>query len=214
MAKRATRTSTMTDRKSKTTATPAVTSARRKAAAPRRKSSGLGLTSVTPTLARLAKEMTAAMATAAAPGDAIALLKADHRKVEQLFEDFEAAERNAEKGKLAAQICLELRVHAKIEEELLYPPAHEEIEEDIVDEAIVEHAVAKNLIKQIEAMKPGEHLFDAKVKVLGEYIKHHVKEEENEMFPQLRQSGLDLAELGAQLKARKQELLEQISAKR
>ncbi len=214
MAKRATRTSTTTVRKTKTTAAPAGTSERRKATAPRRKSSGLGLTSLTPTLVRLAKEMTAALAAAATPGDAIALLKADHRKVEQLFKDFEATERNADKGKLAALICLELRVHAKIEEELLYPPAHEEIEEDIVDEAIVEHAGAKNLIKQIEAMKPGEHLFDAKVKVLSEYIKHHVKEEENEMFPQLRQSGLDLAELGAQLKARKQQLLEQLSAKR
>lgn len=212
MAKRATRTSTPAARKTKTARTPAT--ARRQTAAPRRKASGLGLTSITPTLTRLAKEMTAAMASAIAPEDAIGLLKADHRKVEQLFKDFEAAQRNAEKGKLAAQICLELRVHAKIEEELLYPPAHEKIEEDIVDEAMVEHAGAKNLIKQIEAMKPGEHLYDAKVKVLSEYIKHHVKEEENEMFPQLRQSGMDLTELGARLKARKQQLLEQLSAKR
>ncbi len=212
MAKRATRTSAPAARKTKTARTPAT--ARRKTAAPRRKAGGLGLTSITPTLTRLAKEMMAALSSAIAPEDAIGLLKADHRKVEQLFKDFEAAERNAEKGKLAAQICLELRVHAKIEEELLYPPAHEKIEEDIVDEAMVEHAGAKNLIKQIEVMKPGEHLYDAKVKVLSEYIKHHVKEEENEMFPQLRQSGMDLTELGGRLKARKQQLLEQLSAKR
>lgn len=214
MAEHATGKSTATARKTKTATRSVGPSTSRKAAAARRKPGGLGLTNITPSLARLAKEMTATLAAAITPDDAIALLKNDHRKVEQLFKDFEAAGRNADKGKLAAQICLELRVHAKIEEELLYPPAHEEIEEDIVDEAIVEHAGAKNLIKQIEAMKPGEHLYDAKVKVLGEYIKHHVKEEENEMFPQLRQSGMDLAELGAQLKARKQQLLDQLSAKR
>lgn len=208
MAKRATRTSAPAARKAATRST-----ARRKTATPR-KSSGLGLTAITPALTKLAKEMTATMSAAVAPADAISLLKADHRKVESLFEAFEAAERNTEKGKLAAQICLELRVHAKIEEELLYPQAHEEIEEDLVDEAVVEHASAKALIKQIEGMKPGEHLYDAKVKVLSEYIKHHVKEEENEMFPQLRQSGMDLKELGAQLMARKQQLLEQLSAKR
>lgn len=178
----------------------------------RGRSGGFGL-SITPALAKLAKQLSAAMAgMTAAPSDAIALLKQDHREVETLFEEFEHLESKAEKGKLAAKICLMLTVHATIEEELLYPPAHEEIEEDLVDEAMVEHACARQLIAQIEAMKPGDHLFDANVKVLGEYIRHHVKEEEGEMFPQLRSSDIDLTELGETLMQRKSELLDRMSA--
>lgn len=198
--------------KAKVAAKPATT--RRKTAARPKASHGLGFSIVTPALTRLARQMTAALAELVAPTDALSLLQQDHRTVKELFEAYEKADRNAEKGRIAGQICLELRVHAKLEEELVYPPAHEKIEEDVVDEAMVEHAAAKNLIEQIEGMKPGEHLYDAKVKVLSEYIKHHVVEEENEMFPQLRSSGIDLEALGEKLRARKQQLLEQLSAKR
>ena len=178
----------------------------------RTSSRSLGI-SITPAMAKFARQMSAAIQEmTTAPADVIALLKQDHREVEAMFEEFEGLDSKAEKGKLAAKICLMLTVHATIEEELLYPQAHEEIEEDLVDEAIVEHASAKQLIAEIEAMSPGDHLFDAKVKVLGEYIKHHVKEEEGEMFPQLRNSDIDLEALGEQLMERKTKLLEQMSA--
>ena len=169
--------------------------------------------SITPALARFARQMGAAIEEMTAPpSDAIALLKQDNREVEAMFKEFEELDSKAEKGKLAAKICLMLTVHATIEEELLYPQAHDEIEEDLVDEAIVEHGSARQLIAEIEAMNPGDHLFDAKVKVLGEYIRHHVKEEEGEMFPQLRSSDIDLEALGEQLMERKTRLLEQMSA--
>ncbi|QDO99626.1 hemerythrin domain-containing protein [Ferrovibrio terrae] len=148
-----------------------------------------------------------------APSDAIALLEKDHREVEAMFEKFEKLESKAEKGQLAAKICTALTVHTMIEEEILYPPAHKKIEHDLVDEAIVEHNGAKQLIAEIEAMKPSEHLYDAKVKVLSEYIKHHVKEEQDEMFPQLRSSGIDLRKLGEQLMQRKVELLGQMGGR-
>lgn len=164
---------------------------------------------VTPAISKMAKEMSDSMEGAMA-SDAVALLEQDHRKVEALFEQFENTESKPEKAQLAAQICLELRLHTQIEEELLYPPAHKAAEADLVDEAIVEHATAKDLIKQIEGMKPSDELYDAKVKVLSEYIKHHVKEEEKEMFPQLRESNLDLTEIGDKLKTRKAELLERL----
>jgi hypothetical protein len=164
-------------------------------------------------IVKAAKEMGKLVSEQVVPSDAIALLKQDHREVEGFFAQFENAESKAEKGKLATKICLALTVHAMIEEELLYPPAHDEIEEDLVDEAIVEHAGAKRLIAEIEQMSPGDHLFDAKVKVLSEYIKHHVKGEEKEMFPQLKNSGIDLRELGAELMQRKVELLAELTGK-
>lgn len=157
-------------------------------------------------IARAAQELKTSLAVAEFPDDAIALLQQDHRKVEALFEDFEHTQSKSEKAMIAAKICLELRVHTQIEEELLYPPAHKEIEHDLVDEATVEHATAKDLINQIETMSPSEHLYDAKVKVLSEYIKHHVKEEENEMFPKLR-GHLNLHDLAARLSKRKVELI-------
>ena len=129
-----------------------------------------------------AQELKTSLAVAEMPDDAIAMLQQDHREVEALFEEFENTQNKAAKAALAAKICLELRVHTQIEEEILYPPAHREIEHDLVDEAIVEHASAKDLIHQIEAMDPSEHLYDAKLKVLSEYVQHHVKEEEKEMF--------------------------------
>ena len=178
----------------------------RKPAASRRRA-------VPPAIARAAREMSRMMEGQSAPTDAIALLEKDHREVEAMFEQFEKLESKPEKAQLAAKICLALTVHTTIEEELLYPPAHKKIEHDLVDEAIVEHNGAKLLIAEIEAMKPSEHLYDAKVKVLSEYIKHHVKEEQDEMFPQLRSSGIDLEDLGEQLMQRKNELLSQMGGR-
>jgi hypothetical protein len=142
--------------------------------------------------------------------DAIALLKADHRKVEELFEQFESASGDGRKQKIAAQICLELTVHAKIEEEIFYPACEGKIEEDLLKEAYVEHDGAKVLIAEIEAGGPDDAYYEAKVKVLSEQIEHHVEEEEKRMegmFAQARHAGLDMDALGAQLRARKEELL-------
>ena len=139
--------------------------------------------------------------------DALALLKADHDLVQELFEKFEKARTEKQKETLAEQICTELTIHAQIEEEIFYPAVREAIgEDDLMDEADVEHSGAKDLIAQIEASAPGEDHFDAKVTVLGEYIKHHVKEEQSEMFPKVRKADLDLEELGAAMSARKAEL--------
>jgi hemerythrin superfamily protein len=145
---------------------------------------------------------------AAPPQDAIALLEADHREVDELFDRYENAESDAQKGDLAAQICLALKVHAQIEEELFYPPARDKTgDTDLVDEAVVEHMGAKTLVAQIEAMKPGQPLNDALVKVLSEQVRHHVEEEETELFPEVRESRMNLDALGAKLATRKAELL-------
>jgi len=142
------------------------------------------------------------------PQDAIALLRADHALVEDLFEQFEKARNERRKQRLATQICLELKIHTQIEEEIFYPAAREVLpkQKDLLDEADVEHASAKDLIEQIEAGKPGDDYWEAKITVLGEYIKHHVKEEHTEMFPKVRKTRLDLKTLGEQLRARKEEL--------
>lgn len=145
--------------------------------------------------------------------DAIKLLKDDHREVEGWFEDFEKTKSDSKKQKLATQICTALRVHTMIEEEIFYPACREAgIEDDMMDEADVEHDGAKNLIEQIEAGAPGDDHWDAKVKVLSEMIKHHVKEEEQRggMFAQAKQSDLDLKELGGALKARKDQLMKEM----
>jgi hemerythrin superfamily protein len=145
--------------------------------------------------------------------DAIELLKGDHRQVEKLFADFEAAE-DEEKDSIAQSICQELTVHAQIEEEILYPAAKEALEDDdkdMVNEAAVEHASAKDLIAQIEGMTVEDEPFNATVKVLSEYIKHHVKEEEKELFPALEDTKLDLEDMGSQLAARKAELLAELA---
>jgi hemerythrin superfamily protein len=140
--------------------------------------------------------------------DAIALLEADHREVEDYFETYESLTDDADKKALADKICLALKVHTQIEEEFFYPPAREKTGDgDLIDEAIVEHMGAKTLIAQIEAGLPGQPLYDAKVKVLGEQVRHHVEEEEQELFPEVRATNLDLEALGAKLAARKAELL-------
>ncbi|WGM40369.1 hemerythrin domain-containing protein [Caulobacter sp. NIBR1757] len=147
--------------------------------------------------------------------DAVALLKADHRKVEELFEKFENAKGDGAKKKLAEQICLELKVHAMIEEEIFYPACEGKIEEDLLKEAYVEHDGAKLLINEIEAGGPDDEFYDAKVKVLSEEIEHHVEEEEKRvegMFSQARKAGLDMDELGRRMFARKEELMEQAKA--
>jgi hemerythrin superfamily protein len=144
------------------------------------------------------------------PDDAIALLIADHKKVKDLFEQFEALSDRSKvnKKKIAAQICLELTVHTHIEEEIFYPAVRGPIkDDDLMDEALVEHAGAKDLIAQISEMDPGDDLYDAKVKVLSEQIEHHVGEEEDEMFPKVRKSKVDLVELGQQMTLRKEELM-------
>ena len=142
--------------------------------------------------------------------DAIQLLKADHRTVEELFEKFEKASGDGRKEKLAKQICTELKVHAMIEEEIFYPALRGKIEDDLLDEAYVEHDGAKVLINDIEAGAPSDDFYDAKVKVLQEEIEHHVKEEEkmnDNMFQQARKADVDLDALGEQMAARKAELM-------
>lgn len=145
--------------------------------------------------------------------DAIALLTTDHKEVKQLFKEFEKLcqqeDVDEEKSDLVEQICSELTIHAQIEEEIFYPAARDAIDEhDIMDEAEVEHTMAKELIAQLGSMEPGDDLYDAKVTVLGEYINHHVQEEEGEMFPKVKKSKLDLGALGDMLSERKQELKE------
>lgn len=147
--------------------------------------------------------------------DAIALLKADHRAVEDLFEKFENTKAAQKKSALAAQICTELVIHTTIEEEIFYPALKGKIDADDLDEAYVEHDGAKLLIGQIMAGAPGDDFYDAKVKVLSEDIKHHVHEEEmpsKGMFAQARAADVDLDALGEQMAARKAELKAQFEA--
>jgi hypothetical protein len=148
--------------------------------------------------------------TRSAPADAIGLLKADHRQVEEWFEEFQSARLDTKKKSLATNICQALKVHTTIEEEIFYPAFLEATEEeDIHHEAEVEHNGAKKLIAEIEAIGPDDEYYDAKVKVLSEMIKHHVKEEEQRdgMFAKARKSDMDLKGLGESLSARKAELM-------
>jgi len=143
---------------------------------------------------------------------AITLLKKDHREVEGWFDEYEQLEDDAEKVALFSKIALALKVHTSIEEEIFYPEERGEVEDDMLDEAYVEHAGAKKLIAEIEAMKPQDEYYDAKVKVLGEYIKHHVKEEEQPggVFAQAKKGDEDLDAMGERMKARKQELMNEL----
>ena len=147
--------------------------------------------------------------------DAIDILKADHEKVTKLFKEFERLhqdESDAEAESVAQEICNELTIHATVEEEIFYPELREAIDdEDLIDEAEVEHATAKDLIADISGMTYADDKFAAKVTVLGEYIAHHVKEEHEEMFPLARKSSLDMVELGARILERKKELQAEMS---
>jgi hemerythrin superfamily protein len=142
------------------------------------------------------------------PKEAIALLRADHKLVNDLFEEYEKARSSNKKKALVKQICTELSVHAQIEEEIFYPAAKQALrDKELIPEATVEHATLKELIAQVADIEPDGELFDAKIKVMSEYVKHHVKEEQNEIFPKVKATKLDLVELGAQLTERKEELL-------
>ena len=142
--------------------------------------------------------------------NAITLLRADHQKVTDLFEKFEKSRATAKKKVIAQEICTELTVHATIEEEIFYPAAKAALNDtEMVPEALVEHDGVKKLIAEIEGSTEGE-MFEARVKVLSELIKHHVKEEQTELFPAVKKTSLDLTALGAQLMARKTELLEEL----
>ena len=147
--------------------------------------------------------------------DAIALLKADHRKVEGLFGQFESTTGKARKEAIAKQICMELTIHTMLEEEIFYPACKDNVEADLLDESYVEHDGAKVMVAQIEAGGPDEEFYDAKVKVLSELIEHHVEEEEKRvegLFAQAREAGLDMDALGEQMAARKQALMAQFKA--
>ena len=152
--------------------------------------------------------------------DACDLLDADHRKVQKMFKEYEeltnSRARSAAQKKmdLARQICMELTVHTQIEEEIFYPACREAIKDtDILDEATVEHQSAKELIQQLEQADEADDMYDAKVKVLGEYVNHHIKEEKNELFPKARAARkLDLVAMRDELEARKEELMAEMGA--
>ena len=142
------------------------------------------------------------------PQNAIALLRADHKKVSELFAQYENTRSPEKKRTIVAEICIELGVHAQIEEEIFYPAVKRALRDrELVPEALVEHASVKSLMAQVEGVKPDGEMFDAKIKVLSEFVKHHVKEEQNEIFPKAAKTKLDMNELGAQLAARKEQLL-------
>ena len=146
--------------------------------------------------------------TAAQPKDAVAMLKADHKRVSGLFEQFEKSRATSTKKKLVSEICMELTVHTTLEEDIFYPAVKAALrDKELVPEANVEHATVKDLIAQVKDVEPGGEEYDAKVKVMSEYVKHHVKEEQNEMFPKARKSKVDLVALGEQMASRKAELL-------
>lgn len=143
--------------------------------------------------------------------DAISILTEDHKKVKKMFGDFDklmkSGNKEAEKGELVEKICEELSIHTQVEEEIFYPAVRAAIDDDdLMDEADVEHAGARDLIAQLEEMEPGDDHYDAKVTVLGENIDHHVKEEQDEMFPKAKKAKLDFDALGAQMLKRKQQL--------
>ena len=155
-----------------------------------------------------ATKKTASRKSAPKPPDATALLRADHQLVSGLFAEYEKARATSRKAKIVAQICTELTVHAQVEEEIFYPAVKAALKDtELVPEATVEHATVKDLIAQVEGVEPDGEMYDAKIKVLSEYIKHHVKEEQNEMFKKARATRLDMLELGARMAARKKELL-------
>ena len=160
-----------------------------------------------------AQTSTGKTATRRTKNDAIKLLTVDHAKVKKMFKEFEKlSKKDDEEGKqeLATQICQELMVHAQLEEEIFYPAAREAIEdEELMNEAVVEHNSAKELIAQIQSMGASDPMFDATVKVLGEYVNHHIEEEQNEIFPKVEKAKVDLEEIGAEIAQRKEELMEE-----
>ena len=147
--------------------------------------------------------------------NAFDVLEEDHREVEEWFDEYDELKDSDEdrKSDLAEKICRALKVHAQIEEEIFYPQAGKASQDnDLIDEALVEHATVKNLIAEVEAMEVGEELYDAKIRVLGEMVKQHIKEEEEELFPEIQSTKMDLAAAGKELAERKQELMAKMSA--
>jgi hemerythrin superfamily protein len=144
--------------------------------------------------------------------DAIAMLMADHKKVKKLFSDFDKLKEEGsdeDKAAIVDEICNELKIHTELEEEIFYPAVRKAIDDsDLMDEALVEHAGAKDLIAQLEDASPEDELYDAKVTVLGEQIQHHVKEEEGDMFPKAKKAKVDTEALGATMLKRKAALME------
>ncbi len=142
--------------------------------------------------------------------DAIALLKSDHKEARELFEEYEKKKDHAsdeQKMDIARAVCGALLIHMEIEEKIFYPRVRQGIDDnDLMNEAEVEHEGAKDLIRQLGELKPGDPMFDAKIKVLGEQIDHHVEEEEGDMFPKARKAGIDLDALGAELLAAKNQM--------
>lgn len=142
--------------------------------------------------------------------DAIAMLKADHEAVSHLFAEYEKTHSVPNKKALVAEICTALSVHAQVEEEIFYPAVKAALKDKLlIPEAVVEQAGMKSLIAQLDGVDPDGEMYDAKVKVLSEYVTHHVKEEHTEMFPKAKASSLDMVELGARMAARKAELMAQ-----
>lgn len=140
--------------------------------------------------------------------DATAMLRADHKRVSGLFSQYEKTQSTSKKKQLVDEICTELSMHAQVEEEIFYPAVKEALgDHELVPEATVEHASLKALISEVEGVEPDGEMYDAKIKVLGEYVKHHVKEEQGEMFPKAKATDLDMKELGAKMAARKEALL-------
>lgn len=147
--------------------------------------------------------------------DAITLLKADHDEVKQAFKEFEKMdhEDTAAMEELVSRVCEALKAHTTVEEEIFYPAVRAAIEDDdLMNEAQVEHDSAKDLIEQLEGMDASDPMYVATFTVLGEYVMHHAKEEEDEMFPSARKAELDLEELGEEIRTRKEELTEAESA--
>src|SRR3984957_13359398 len=146
--------------------------------------------------------------------DAIAMLTADHKKVKKLFADFDKlkdAGSDEDKASIVDQICNELKIHTELEEESFYPAVRKAIDDgDLMDEALVEHAGAKDLIAQLEDASPEDDLYDAKVTVLGEQIDHHVKEEEGDMFPKARKAKVDSEALGERMLKRRMALMQEM----
>ncbi|MGH7048107.1 MAG: hemerythrin domain-containing protein [Stellaceae bacterium] len=140
---------------------------------------------------------------------ALELLERDHRQVEELFDEYDRVEGDdRRKGEIAQEICLSLEIHAQIEEEIFYPQAREATKDnDLVNESLVEHATVKNLIGEIEEMEVGDELYDAKIRVLGEMVKHHIHEEEQELFPEIEAAQIDLTAIGKELADRKETLI-------
>lgn len=159
-------------------------------------------------MATATKKTPAKKAAPARAQEATALLRADHKKVSALFAEFEKTRSAKKKKEIVATICRELAAHTIVEEEIFYPAIQAALKDhELVPEARVEHASVKDLIAQVEGVEPGGDEYDARVKVMGEFVKHHVKEEQNEMFPKAKKTKLDLVALGAQMAARKEELL-------